>query len=396
VIDFWAMGREGEVVQELLPDFERRNPGIRVRVQQIPWSAAHEKLLTAYAGDAIPDVFQLGNTWIPEFVALGALSTLDPWLSDSATLSKNDFFSGIMNTNILEQNTYGLPWYVDTRVLFYRKDLLEKVGFASPPQDWESWLVAMQRIKRLNKGEDYVILMPLSDWTPLVILALQSNAELLKDNNQYGNFSDVRFHNAFEFYLDLFKQGFAPAVGASQMANVYQEFARGHIAMYITGPWNIAEFQHRLPESLQGSWMTAPLPGPQPDQPGLSLSGGASLVISQSSRQKHAAWKLIEYLCAPEQQIRFHHLTGDLPAHKKAWEDSSITENPYVQAFWQQLQWLSAPPKIPEWERIATKIAQYSEAAVRADTTPAEALLKLDEEVNRMLEKRRWLIQKQR
>jgi multiple sugar transport system substrate-binding protein len=49
------MGQEGEQVRALLPEFERRHPGIRVRVQQIPWSAAHEKLLTAYAGDAMPD-----------------------------------------------------------------------------------------------------------------------------------------------------------------------------------------------------------------------------------------------------------------------------------------------------------------------------------------------------
>ena len=66
VLEFWAMGREGEVVQSLMPEFERRHPEIQVKVRQIPWSAAHEKLLTAYAGDAMPDVFQLGNTWIPE------------------------------------------------------------------------------------------------------------------------------------------------------------------------------------------------------------------------------------------------------------------------------------------------------------------------------------------
>lgn len=73
VLKFWAMGREGEVVMELLPEFERTHPGIRVEVQQLPWSAAHEKLPTAFAGDAKPDLCQLGNTWIPEFVALQAL-----------------------------------------------------------------------------------------------------------------------------------------------------------------------------------------------------------------------------------------------------------------------------------------------------------------------------------
>ncbi len=79
-VEFWAMGQEGEQVKALLPDFERRHPGIRVRVQQIPWSAAHEKLLTAYAGDSMPDAFQLGNTWIPEFVALRAIEP-SRWMS---------------------------------------------------------------------------------------------------------------------------------------------------------------------------------------------------------------------------------------------------------------------------------------------------------------------------
>src|SRR3954447_11572512 len=65
----WAMGREGEGLQELLPEFERRNPGVRVRVQQVPWTAAHEKLLTSYVGESTPDISQLGNTWIPEFAA---------------------------------------------------------------------------------------------------------------------------------------------------------------------------------------------------------------------------------------------------------------------------------------------------------------------------------------
>src|SRR5439155_965176 len=84
-LDFWGLGREGEVVAELMPAFERENPGIRVRVQQIPWTAAHEKLLTAYVGNATPDVAQLGNTWVPEFVALDGLVRLDSLVAASAT-----------------------------------------------------------------------------------------------------------------------------------------------------------------------------------------------------------------------------------------------------------------------------------------------------------------------
>src|SRR5437867_353930 len=135
VLRFWAMGREGEVVAALLPEFEQTNPGIRVKVQQLPWTAAHEKLLTAFAGDATPDICQLGNTWIPEFVALGALQPLDASLATSSVDSR-DFFGGIWDTNIVGGQVYGVPWYVDTRLLFYRRDLVAEAGVDAAPASW--------------------------------------------------------------------------------------------------------------------------------------------------------------------------------------------------------------------------------------------------------------------
>ena len=77
-LTFWAMGRESEAVAQLMPAFEREHPDIRVDVQQLPWKAAHQKLLTAIAGDTTPDVAQLGNTWLAEMCALDALEPLQP------------------------------------------------------------------------------------------------------------------------------------------------------------------------------------------------------------------------------------------------------------------------------------------------------------------------------
>src|SRR5262249_6624948 len=88
-LELWAMGGEGEVAAELMPAFEHRHPGVRVRVQQIPWSAAHEKLLTAYVGGALPDVFQAGNTWLPELEALGALEPLDARIAASTAVARD-------------------------------------------------------------------------------------------------------------------------------------------------------------------------------------------------------------------------------------------------------------------------------------------------------------------
>jgi len=90
-VRFWALGREGEVVKDLVPGFEKRHPGVSVEVQQIPFTAAHEKLLTAFVGRETPDVAQLGNTWIPEFTALGALERLDARVAASRALAPGDF-----------------------------------------------------------------------------------------------------------------------------------------------------------------------------------------------------------------------------------------------------------------------------------------------------------------
>ena len=72
-LQFWAMGNEATNVPQLMPRFEALNPGIKVAVQALPWTAAHQKLLTAYAGSSLPDVSQIGNTWVSELTAIGAL-----------------------------------------------------------------------------------------------------------------------------------------------------------------------------------------------------------------------------------------------------------------------------------------------------------------------------------
>ena len=393
-IEFWAMGSEGERVQRLLAEFERQTPGVRVHVQQIPWSAAHEKLLTAYVGDAMPDLFQVGNTWIPEFVALNAVEPLDERMAHSFVLQKEDYFPGILDTNVIGGALYGVPWYVDTRVLFYRTDLLQEAGIRLPPATWDAWLDAMLRIKAGGGRDAYAILLPMTEWQPPVILALQRGARLLRDDDQYGNFRSSEFRGAFQFYLDLFHHDLAPRDADAQVANLYQDFANGYFAFYITGPWNIGEFQQRLPAAMTGKWATAPMPAPDATHSGISTAGGASLALCRGSRHRDAAWQVIEFLSTPARQSEFYRLTGDLPSRKTAWMQQDLMHDRYAQAFWQQLQHVQATPKIPEWERIADKITQYAEAAIRGRMDTDAALTALDADVDQVLEKRRWLLRR--
>ena len=387
----WVIGREGEVVAELLPEFEARHPGVHVRLQQLPWSAAHEKLLTAYAGDALPDIMQLGNTWLPEFALLGALEPLDDRVKASAGIVAGDYFDGIWATNTYAGRLYGIPWYVDTRLLFYRRDILTAAGHPTPPRDWQEWQQAMAAIKRL-RPQDYAILLPLDEYAPLVALALQQPEPMLAANDSRGNFRGAGFRRALDFYAEAFRQGWAPRMSETQISNVWNEFGRGYFAFYISGPWQIGEFRRRLPAERQGDWATAPLPGP--DGPGASTAGGSSLVIAARSRHKTAAWQLIEFLSEPERQRRLTRLTGNLPPRRTTWAFPELAADPALTAFRDQLERVRATPKVAEWERIVVDMQFAAERVSRAGADPDVVLAALDNQVDALLEKRRWLLEK--
>jgi multiple sugar transport system substrate-binding protein len=390
IVRFWTFGREGEATAELLQDFHARHPDIGVEIQRLPWTSAHEKLLTAYAGETLPDVCQLGNTWVPEFAALNALEPLEDRVARSNVIQQPDYFEGVFEANRIERNLFAVPWYADTRLLYYRTDLLRQAGFDAPPQRWDEWLSMMEAIKARGGPDRYSVLLPLNEFEPLVVLALQQPADLLRDGGRFGNFRGDDFRRTLEFYADLFRRGLAPRMTNTQLSNVWDEFGNGLFSFYISGPWNIAEFRKRLPPQLQDAWMTAPMPGP--DGPGVSTAGGAGLVLFRHSVSKDAAWTLIEYLSLPETQQRFYAMTGNIPPRRATWTAPALAQSPYAQAYRTQLDRLRSPPKVPEWERIATEMRLASERVVQNRTTVDEAAVALDAVTDAILEKRRWML----
>ena len=390
VVRFWAMGYEGEVVAQLLPEFERRNPGIKVELQQLPWTAAHEKLLTAFAGDALPDVTPLGNTWIAEFAALDALEPLDARIAASPGFDAADFYRGAWDSGVIDGSTYAVPWYVETRVPYYRKDLLAKAGFDAPPRDWAQWQAAMQAIKRDAGADRYAVLLPLNEFEPLLNLAVQQPEPLLREDGRYGNFRSAGFRRTLAFFRTMFDQELAPRVDNTRISNVWDEFGKGFFAFYISGPWNIAEFRKRLPPELADAWMTMPLPCP--DGPGASIAGGTSFVVFRQSQRKDAAWKLVAYLSEPAQQIRLHALTGDLPPRRSPWAAPALANDPYAAAFRDQLERAVPAPKVPEWERIAQEMRIVGEQLANRRLTVDEAAVELDRRADAILAKRRWML----
>jgi hypothetical protein len=93
----------------------------------VPWDGAHDKIATAIAGRQTPDVSLIGTTWMGEFAGSGGLDPVPANL-----LQPGAFFEGPWNTVVVDGTPYGVPWYTETRVLYYRKDLADKAGVQAP------------------------------------------------------------------------------------------------------------------------------------------------------------------------------------------------------------------------------------------------------------------------
>ena len=384
-LDLWAMGAEAEHLPTLLAGLPGGAPK-DIRIQPLPWSAAHEKLLTAFAGGSLPDLGQVGNSWIAELTAIGAIQ---PVPAAMHTLVEGQF-GGVVETNRIGDRLMALPWYVDTRLQFYRKDLFEAAGFAAPPPRWDDWKRALHKVRRDQGGEGFAILLPINEFEHLTQMGLSAGATFLNPQGTRGAFRSPEFRAALAFYKSLFAERLAPIAGAAQISNVWNEFAKGYFAVYPSGPWTIGDMKSRLPANLQSSWATAPFPGP--DGPGRSTPGGSSLVVFSTARDPAAAWALIARLVAPASQARLQQLTGDLPPTRSVWDRVGLAADPITDAFARQLDRTTALPKVPEWERIATEMQTVAELFVRGRTTLDEAVTEIDRRADRLLEKRRWML----
>ena len=384
-LDMWAMGAEAENLPALLAALPGGAP-LDLRIQPLPWSAAHEKLLTGFAGGSLPDLGQVGNSWIAELTAIGAIMPVPPRMQSLV----EGQFAGVVDTNRIDGRLMALPWYVDTRLQFYRKDLFEAAGFAAPPAQWDEWKRALHAVKRRPGGEGYAILLPLNEYEHLTQMALSAGATFLDPTGTRGAFRDPKFRQALAFYKSLYDEKLAPLAGAAQISHVWNEFARGYFAVYPSGPWTIGDMKSRLPANLQSSWGTAPFPGP--DGPGRSTPGGSSLVVYSNARDPAAAWGLVARLVTPAAQAKLQALTGNLPPSRAVWDQAGLTADPITEAFANQLDRTAALPKVPEWERISSEMQTVAELFVRGRMSLDDAVGDMDRRADRLLEKRRWMI----
>lgn len=364
-VEIWAMGNEGEVLGELAAQFEEENPDVTIDVTAVPWESAHDRIATAIAGGETPDISMLGTTWVGEFAATGAFEPTPEDLVDESS-----FFEGSWNTTVVDDVAYGVPWYVDTRVLYYRTDLAEAAGVEAP-STWDEYTAFAQALK--DQGATSGVSLPpggFDSWQYVAPLAWQQGGDILDADGQTFTLDSAQWQEAFAFYASFFEQGISEPVRL-EGGEIEQKFISGEVGSFYSGPYHVSLLLEQGGPDFADKFAVAMVPGADSRT---SFTGGGNLAVFDDSDNRDAAWKFIRWLSQPETQVAWYDVSTDLPSVEAAWDDPVFADDPYLSVFGEQLTDSKAPPAIPTWAQVSAVIDQELEKVTRGETSVDEAL----------------------
>ena len=361
------MGTEGDNLGVLADAFMEEFPDVSVEVTAVPWDAAHDRLVTAIAGGDVPDVSMIGTTWMGEFATMGGLAPTPDSIDPAA------FFEGAWDTTVVDGTSYGVPWYVETRLVYYRTDLAEEGGVTEAPATWEE-LTGLAQATVDGGAEFGISLQPggIGAWQTFMPFFWQAGGEIVDEDINFTLDSEACVE-AMTFYDSFFEEGLAQPTVSD--VPVEAQFADGTVGSFISGPWmiGIVTDAGADPET----WAVAHQPTAVS---GTSFVGGSNLAVFEQSDNQEAAWAFIEYLSRPEVQIAWYETVSDLPSVQSAWDDEALAGDELLAAFGEQLDDAKAPPAIPTWEEVASAIDSQIEQVTVGDASPEDGCAAMQEE----------------
>jgi len=373
-LTFWQFW-PSEVIEPIIREFEKANPGIKVEMQQLTWQNGFEKIVAAVSSGTQPDLCELGSTWVPRFAADGVLVDVT---NEIGTLKDSLLF---WESCTLNDRIYGIPWVAGTRVLFYNKDLFVKAGLNPdfPPSTWEELIECAQKIHSprngvygygMNAGERYIL------FKKFMPFAWGNGGRILDQGLSRSEFASKANLEALAFYCSLKTYSLVEKQDVLDMA-----FKQGKVGLQISGGWNLKTIPADAPDLRFGVTLV-----PKPKTccgTHASFAGSEVLVTFAKSKRQKEALKLARFLIEKQNMIALCRSAKSVqPTFRGAENDSYYDASPLEKTFVIQLSTAVAPPPHPKWPEIEEAIESTIEEATYGIKKPEQALLEADKKIN--------------
>lgn len=378
-IEFWTMQLQPEFTsyfQGLISTFESQNPGIKVKWVDVPWAAMESKILTAVSAKTPPDVVNLN----PDFAA--QLAGRNAWLDLDAKVSpevRSSYLPNIWQASTLNGKSFGIPWYLTTRVTIYNTDLLKQASISKPPATNQELAHAARQIHdKTGKYAFFTTFVPQDSGEVLESL-VQMGVNLV-DKQEKAAFNTAEGRAGFQYWVDLYQQGLLPkeclTQGHRHAIDLYQS---GETAFLASGAEFLKTIANNAPQVAKSSTIAPQITG----NTGKKNVAVMNVVIPRSSKNPDAALKFALFVTNDDNQLAFAKAANVLPSTVRALSNSYFREVTANASTAEKARIISAQemqkaqvltPKMKDFKLLQRSIYENLQAAMLGQKTVDQAV----------------------
>jgi putative chitobiose transport system substrate-binding protein len=323
-VEFWTMQLQPQFTdyfKNLISNFESQNPGIKVNWVDVPWAAMENKILTAVSGKTPPDVVNLNPDFASQLAGKNAWLDLDPKVPQEV---RSSYLPNIWKTSTLNNKSFGIPWYLTTRLTIYNTDLFKQAGISKPPVTYaELAQVAQQVREKTGKYAFFTTFSP--EDSGEVLQSFVQMGVTLVDTEGKAAFNTEQGKAVFKYWVDLYKKGLLPKEVLTQgHRRGIDLFQTGETALLGTGPEFVRSISKNAPKIAAASALAPQISG----EGGKKSVAVMNIVIPRDSKNPDGALKFALFLTNAENQLAFSKEANVLPSVTKALEDTYFKDLP--------------------------------------------------------------------
>jgi multiple sugar transport system substrate-binding protein len=365
-VNVWAPQGDADVLTKVIAPFKAANPGLTVKLTEIPSSDYYTKLQAAIAAGSGPDVAQFYPEAQAQFLSSSILKPVPAGL-----VSSDSFFSSVWNAGVVDGVAYTVPWYAYTYALVYRSDLAKKAG-VSAPTTWDEMAPFLKGLESAGatRGLGADIGWDSYNGQDVAMYAWQAGGSLL--SNGKWTLNTPAMVKALEYNASFFTSGGADT-STPTFLDAQPYFVSGKTAAMITGPWVIGQLDTAAGKTGWTAEHVATAPLPAGPSGSVSFSAGGTWGVLANSGNADASWKLIRHLAQPSTQVAQYKAYSSMPAVVSAWKDPALAGQPLLDAFLTQLKNTHAFPQVSTWQQVATRLGTEMEAVAKGTESAATA-----------------------
>mgnify|MGYP000152590661 FL=1 len=378
-IEFWTMQLQPQFTnyfQSLITSFESQNPSIKVKWVDVPWSAMENKILTAVSAKTPPDVVNLNPDFASQLAGRNAWLDLDEKVPSEV---RSSYLPNIWQASTLNGKSFGIPWYLTTRLTIYNTDLLKQAGITKPPATYTELAQEAQQIKdKTGKYAFFATFVP-QDSGEVLESFVQMGVTLVNAEGKAA-FNSPQGKAAFQYWVYLYKKGLLPKESLTQghrhAIDLYQS---GETAFLASGPEFLETISNNAPKISQASAIAPQITG----DTGKKNVAVMNIVIPRASKQPDAAVKFALFVTNDENQLAFAKAANVLPSTVTALADSYFKEVPATATTAEKGRIISAQqmqtaevltPKMKDFKFLQKAIYENLQAAMLGQKTVDKAL----------------------